>query len=415
MPSRVSQSDAVVLGRARFLERLPAANADDRREVESASELLIRHLRDPEGEFTAVWSADAIHETPSFDLNQLYPLVSAWVHIEPGVARDLLANAIGMQGDGGTLVGSADSVGRVTDERPPLPLLVHALHEYWTATGDDEFVRASLVELRPYLEWVSGWTSAYGDLVDGEISRFAQLAEAVGWNADELERVQQLRHVATGPTRLDRNPLEIFARSNADGQQDVIRAALLVIQHAPPRPVRVRERPVSPLLNFLDRRRGKVMAWLAILVLAPILLVSASAVFRRSMTASAVEITVGMARHHYEQGRYDEAERLYRDVLARGRRYFPAEHAIGVILFRKGEFGEAETYFRQAIARDPQSPRPAYSLAVTLYRQNKLEESEIAFSDFATRFGPAYPQLAERAEFARQRIAELRAVAAGRS
>jgi tetratricopeptide (TPR) repeat protein len=65
--------------------------------------------------------------------------------------------------------------------------------------------------------------------------------------------------------------------------------------------------------------------------------------------------TLTMGLRHHQEGRLDEADRLYRSVLAQQPGHPDALHLIGVVALQKGDYRRAADQIGQAIARNPGS------------------------------------------------------------
>src|SRR5205809_7883366 len=59
------------------------------------------------------------------------------------------------------------------------------------------------------------------------------------------------------------------------------------------------------------------------------------------------------AAQSHRAGKLDEAERIYRDVLAEASDHFDALHALGVIAAQRRDFSSAQTLLQRALAIDP--------------------------------------------------------------
>jgi tetratricopeptide (TPR) repeat protein len=188
---------------------------------------------------------------------------------------------------------------------------------------------------------------------------------------------------------------------------DVVLAALLVARYTGAGPDEAAgASPVSAATGWLDRHRRWVFSAIGSLAAAVLLAFVGYALLKRSLTSSSAETTIGMAQRLYQEGRYEDSLRLYRQFESTSLHLYPIESSIGNCLFRLDRFAEAESYFRRAMARDPQSARPAWNLAVTLYKQGRMAEADEAYRSFAERFGKAYPDFLRRASKARELIAE---------
>jgi tetratricopeptide (TPR) repeat protein len=89
------------------------------------------------------------------------------------------------------------------------------------------------------------------------------------------------------------------------------------------------------------------------------------------------------------QGRYEEADREYREALRRHPGYTAAEINLGILLVRQNQLSEAARHFRRAIQLDPTNARAHLNLANSLVQQNEAPEA-ISHLREALRLNPAY-------------------------
>ncbi|MFI5002640.1 MAG: tetratricopeptide repeat protein, partial [Reyranellales bacterium] len=79
----------------------------------------------------------------------------------------------------------------------------------------------------------------------------------------------------------------------------------------------------------------------------------------------------GLALH--QQGRLDEAEALYREVLAKQAAHFGALHLTGLIHFQRGRPAEAVEWIGRAIAVDPGVPDAHSNLGLVLQGLKRID------------------------------------------
>ena len=77
---------------------------------------------------------------------------------------------------------------------------------------------------------------------------------------------------------------------------------------------------------------------------------------------------------HHRAGQLGEAERLYREVLAREPRHAPALHFLGVLSHQQGESAAAVDLIEQAIAADGSIPDFHYNLGVILEAMGRRDD-----------------------------------------
>src|SRR5262249_47547164 len=79
-------------------------------------------------------------------------------------------------------------------------------------------------------------------------------------------------------------------------------------------------------------------------------------------------------------GQLNEAAKLSSDVLRTNPRHFEALYRLGAIHFQNGRYGDAEYLFRTAIKLDAQVPEALYSLGCALQNQERHEEALSCFA-----------------------------------
>jgi len=84
------------------------------------------------------------------------------------------------------------------------------------------------------------------------------------------------------------------------------------------------------------------------------------------------------ARENHMAGRLDEAERLYREVLAIIPHHADSRHLIGVIAYQTGQHETAIRMIGEAIAIDPNVASYRYNLGIALYGKGLVDEAIIS-------------------------------------
>jgi len=101
------------------------------------------------------------------------------------------------------------------------------------------------------------------------------------------------------------------------------------------------------------------------------------------MTPSGERLTLQQAFERavncHQQGRLDEAERLYRAVLQADGTHMGSLNNLASISTQRGRPAEAEALLRQAIARQPNSTTALFGLGNTLQAQGRFEEAKACF------------------------------------
>lgn len=102
-------------------------------------------------------------------------------------------------------------------------------------------------------------------------------------------------------------------------------------------------------------------------------------------TAQALELAV----EHQQQGRWADAERIYREVLARQPDHPDALHLLGVLHAQTGNAPAAAALIARAIARNPLAPAYHNNLGNVMQDLGRLEESLLCYEE-ALKQAPDY-------------------------
>jgi Flp pilus assembly protein TadD len=99
------------------------------------------------------------------------------------------------------------------------------------------------------------------------------------------------------------------------------------------------------------------------------------------------------ARTFEQQGKFDDAERAYRDAVRLDSSSADARDALGYLLLQRGTFAEAVTHLTEAVRLRPDAGASHASLAYALREVGRLDDSitayrrAIEFPEIATRAG----------------------------
>ena len=104
-----------------------------------------------------------------------------------------------------------------------------------------------------------------------------------------------------------------------------------------------------------------------------------------------MEITIQQAIKAHQEGRIEEAERLYRSILENQPTNLTANNNLGVILHNLGRFDEAEVSYRKVIELKPDYVEAHYNLGNTLRKINKPNEAEKSYRK-AIKLKPDYAE-----------------------
>jgi tetratricopeptide (TPR) repeat protein len=94
---------------------------------------------------------------------------------------------------------------------------------------------------------------------------------------------------------------------------------------------------------------------------------------------------------HHQAGRLQQAERLYRDILAREPEHPDALHLLGVIAHQTGQHEQAVTLIELAIRVQPRAPAYYNNLGEALTALSRLDEAIVAYEQ-AGRLAPDYAE-----------------------
>ena len=92
-----------------------------------------------------------------------------------------------------------------------------------------------------------------------------------------------------------------------------------------------------------------------------------------------VEQALQEATSALNDGKFKEAEHLFRDILKDQKKNPYINHYLGVTLYELNKLEEAEIYYDKAIKCKPDFAAAHYNLGVTLKKQGRLKEAEISY------------------------------------
>jgi tetratricopeptide (TPR) repeat protein len=97
--------------------------------------------------------------------------------------------------------------------------------------------------------------------------------------------------------------------------------------------------------------------------------------FEKSFDLNPERKTLALAAEHQKEGRWEEAEQLYREVLRGNPTNVDAMRLLGNVTLQSGRIYQAERLFRRAVANAPDFVLAQIDLGSALKKQNRLEEA----------------------------------------
>jgi len=97
------------------------------------------------------------------------------------------------------------------------------------------------------------------------------------------------------------------------------------------------------------------------------------------MAELTIQQTFDLAVRHHQAGRLQEAEQLYRQILAQKPGHADAIHLLGVIAYQTGHNDDAVDLIRQAVALKPDFPEAHYNLGNALRTIGRFDEAIAAY------------------------------------
>jgi tetratricopeptide (TPR) repeat protein len=162
----------------------------------------------------------------------------------------------------------------------------------------------------------------------------------------------------------------------------------------------------SPLLRFIIDHPCTSMLVVVLLLGASILSISIRYIKKETMTVPDTVAMMGLSKRYYEEGQYDKAIEITRDLDQRNSAYWYSELTTGNALFKKGHLDLAENHFRKAVALNTNVPLPLLNLALTCFKQGKYDEARKYYTAVTEQFGIEYPDMSQRALEALQLISQ---------
>ncbi len=189
-------------GRRQRVDNLFGPNPRHNPPVALAAETLMRRLRNGTGVLSGLWSEAEGFEQETFSLNELYPLVEAWLLIEPETALKLLRTVLSLQQATGGFPAWIEPGGRCA-ATAPWPMLVQTCELVLRSFPDPELLEEMLPVLRKYVPWalrrfdphrdrIPAWQSEQEIFVPGDFERGKATPELTVMLINEIESFRRV-------------------------------------------------------------------------------------------------------------------------------------------------------------------------------------------------------------------------------
>jgi tetratricopeptide (TPR) repeat protein len=116
------------------------------------------------------------------------------------------------------------------------------------------------------------------------------------------------------------------------------------------------------------------------------------------LNPSDVENQSSLASAYMHNGQLEDAERIFRSIIAT-QSYAPAYNGLGIVALNRHDFITARTNFNQALQLDPDNLEAEYNLGVACAQTHDLPCARAAFQAFLSKASPADQSLAPQAEY----------------
>jgi tetratricopeptide (TPR) repeat protein len=170
--------------------------------VALAAESLMRRLRNGTGVLSGLWSEAEGFEEETFSLNELYPLVKAWLLIDPQTAVELMKTVLSLQQATGGFPAWIEPAGRCSASTM-WPLLAQTCEMVLRSCPDPALLKQMLPVLRKYVPWalrrfdphrdrIPAWQSEQEIFVPGSFERGKATPELTVMLINEIESFLRL-------------------------------------------------------------------------------------------------------------------------------------------------------------------------------------------------------------------------------
>lgn len=127
---------------------------------------------------------------------------------------------------------------------------------------------------------------------------------------------------------------------------------------------------------------------------------------KKTPPMSSLEAMVGLAKHYYTEGRYDEAIEIYEGLVVKRQSSAPLEIYLGNAYFQKGDLAAAKQWYMRALGKKQSTTAATMNLALALFREGNLDESAAYYNRILQEQGARPSEYTARARVALDLIRE---------
>jgi tetratricopeptide (TPR) repeat protein len=118
------------------------------------TECLMRAIHPPEGNIPLSWSLTQDNDNTLFNINELFPLATAWRLIDINVAEELVLCALKLQASSGSIPVLSAPHGIHSVLEAPKPLIAQTVEIIWNERRNADFLNSTIPLLRRYVQWM---------------------------------------------------------------------------------------------------------------------------------------------------------------------------------------------------------------------------------------------------------------------
>jgi len=122
--------------------------------LDAAVAALESNLRQPSEQLPFRWCHSSLSGRDIIDINSVYPLLLAWVRIDPSTAESILKGVFYLQDSDGAIYSRYLPDGTALTDEAPWPLLIQAVRLVWNASGNVDFLKTIMPRVYRYADWI---------------------------------------------------------------------------------------------------------------------------------------------------------------------------------------------------------------------------------------------------------------------